>query len=130
MKSRNVSLIRIIAVFLIITSMVLTLACCGKKNENKDTITISVKITNPDGKTETVKIDTKADNLADALLEKKLVEGEETDYGLYITTVKGVKAEDGYWWALTDKDGEMLQTGASSTPIADGDIFGLEYSAY
>ncbi len=142
MKTKNVSIIRIIAVFLIIASMVLTLACCGKKNDQKaaggketavqteagEEKSVAIRITGPDGKTESIHIKTGADNLADALLENKLASGSDSEYGLLITSVNGIEAEEGYFWAIVDKDGAMLETGASSTPIKDGDVFGFEYT--
>ena len=68
--------------------------------------------------------------LADALLEAKLVEGDMDTYGLYIKYVNGIRADytlDGAYWSLS-KGGEMLMTGASDTPIADGDSFELTYT--
>ena len=79
---------------------------------------------------EDFEIKTNAENLGDALLEAKLVEGEMGDYGLYIKSVNGIRADyelDGAYWSLS-KGGEMLMTGASDTPIADGDTFELTYT--
>lgn len=53
-----------------------------------------------------------------------VIEGSESDYGLFVTTVNGVTADDSNqeWWCFT-KGGEMLNTGVDTTPIADGDAF-------
>lgn len=52
------------------------------------------------------------------------ISGSESEYGLFVTTVDGVTADDSkqQWWCFT-KGGEMLNTGVDSTPIADGDTF-------
>jgi hypothetical protein len=60
--------------------------------------------------------------LGDALIEHKLIEGEQGAFGIYIKKVNGILADfdvDGTYWALY-KDGEMLMTGADSTEISDG----------
>lgn len=104
-------------------------AVSDKEQEKAVNITVIVK--DKDGKSTEFKIETKKTNLADALLEKALVTGDTTEYGLYIKTVNGIRAdyaEDKAYWAILDKDGNMLQTGASSTPVAEGDTFVLAYT--
>ena len=67
-----------------------------------------------------------------ALEQEKLVEGSESQYGLYVTTVDGVAVDDSLhqWWCLNDGEGNMLDTGVDSTPIADGDAFQFVLSTY
>ncbi len=70
---------------------------------------------------------TDAENLADALKEHSLIEGEDSTYGIYIKKVNNILADydvDGYYWSLT-KDGEYLLTGADATEIADGEHYEL-----
>ena len=78
-------------------------------------------------KSVTFTVNTDKENLADALLEHKLVEGEDSQYGLYIKKVNGISADyntDGYWWSL-NQNGAALSTGASDTKIAGGEAFEL-----
>ena len=73
---------------------------------------------------------TDLDTLADALLEAKIVEGDDTEFGLYIKTVNGILADynvDQSFWSLC-QNGEMMMTGASSTPVAGGEAFELIYT--
>jgi len=72
---------------------------------------------------------TAAENLADALLEQELAQGENGPYGLYIKTVDGETVDDSKteWWCLT-KDGESVMTGAGETPIADGERYELTFT--
>lgn len=69
---------------------------------------------------------TDAGMLDTLLLDYGIAEGEVGAYGLYITTVNGYTADADAqeWWCIT-KGGESLMTGASSTPVADGDRFEL-----
>lgn len=56
-------------------------------------------------------------------------EGEESDYGLYITAINGETADystDGAYWAIY-VNGEYGQYGADQQPVADGDSFKFVY---
>lgn len=95
--------------------------------EGKVTIQVSVQAGD---RQVTFTINTDSGNLADALTDNSLVEGDQSEYGLYIKTVNGIKADydaDGAWWGLY-KDGEMTPAGADGTMIADGDQYQLVYS--
>ena len=51
--------------------------------------------------------------------------GTESQYGLYVTTVDGVTADDSQrqYWCFKDGNGNDLTVGVDSAPIADGDAF-------
>lgn len=94
-------------------------------------ITLTVKVIGADASESTFTVKTDADNLADALLGAKLVDGDDGAYGLYIKFVNGVRADydlDKAYWSL-QKNGELLMTGANDTPIADGEQYELVYTA-
>ncbi len=83
-----------------------------------------------EGKKVTFTVNTDAETLADALLENSLIEGEDSQYGIYIKFVNGIRADydkDKRYWGLY-KDGEYLMTGADTTPIADGEHYEFVYS--
>ncbi|MBR0063065.1 MAG: DUF4430 domain-containing protein, partial [Oscillospiraceae bacterium] len=84
--------------------------------EGGKTVTVEIKYDEVDKE---VKITTSAETLADALREKNLIEGSESEYGLFITGVDGRTADDSKqeWWSIT-KNGEMTPTGADTTMIA------------
>lgn len=72
---------------------------------------------------------TDKENLADALLEHELCQGEVTQqYGLMISHVNGIRADynldAGYYWSLL-VEGEYAMEGASSTPIVEGGSYEL-----
>ena len=95
--------------------------------EGETTIEVEVKAGD---QSITFTVNTDKENLADALLEHKLVEGDDSQYGLYIKKVNGILADydvDQSYWSLC-KDGEMLMTGASDTKIADGEHYEFVYA--
>ncbi len=87
-------------------------------------------VTHADGSKVTYKVETTKDNLADALLEGSIAKGEEGEFGIYFTEIDGEEAsfekDQSYWYFY--KDGEPLMTGASTTPIANGDKFEAIYT--
>ena len=93
--------------------------------------TIVVQVVHGDQSTKDFTCQTDADTLGEVLVEEKLAQGEEGPTGLFVTVVDGEEAQDSLRqrWCVT-KDGEMLNTGVSSTPIADGDHFELTMSTY
>jgi len=87
---------------------------------------ITVQVVHGDESTKSFALDTEEEYLAAALIAEGIVADNQGPYGLYILTVDGETADEGAqeWWKLT-KGGEMVNTGAESTPIADGDGFEL-----
>lgn len=78
----------------------------------------------------TFTIHTDKEDLGSALLEHKLVEGEESAYGLYIKKVNGITADydaDQSYWSFC-KGGEMQMVGVSETRILGGEHFELVYT--
>ena len=110
-------LVVLVAVFGLVYYFNRPAAQSGSKN-------IVVTVVLADESSEDIKINTDAEYLRGAMEEKGIVGGSESEYGLWVTTVNGVTADDSKqeWWCFY-KDGEMLNTGVDSTPIADGDHF-------
>lgn len=95
--------------------------------EGDKTITVEVVI---DNNKLTFTLKTDGDTLGDALIDTKLVTGEQGEYGLFITHVNGVRADynlDGAYWAI-NQNGQALMTGADSTNISGGESFELVYT--
>lgn len=64
---------------------------------------------------------TDAENIGDALLEYGFISGDDSEYGLYVKVVNGVKAEyetNGTYWAFY-VNGDLATTGVSSTSVED-----------
>lgn len=87
---------------------------------------LSIVVVHGDGSEKDFDIHTDAEYLEGALTENEIASGSDSEYGLFITTVDGETADDSQqqWWCIT-KGGEMLMTGASDTPIADGETYEL-----
>ncbi len=91
---------------------------------------IRVTVVYGDASTDTFSLSTNAEFLRGALEEQSLIEGDESEYGLFVKTVNGVTADEANqeWWYFT-KGGEEVLTGVDTTPIADGDAFEITLKA-
>ncbi|ROR31923.1 uncharacterized protein DUF4430 [Mobilisporobacter senegalensis] len=112
-----VSLILAIGILFAIYTNFSPKGVAGNKN-------IVVEVVVPDQVSKEYRINTDEEYLRGALEQEKLIEGTESEYGLLVTVVDGIKADDSKqeWWCFT-KDGGQLNTGVDSTPIQDGDHF-------
>lgn len=91
---------------------------------------ISVTVVHADGGEKQFRYRTDEEYLGPVLLAEKLVEGENSQYGLTIYVVDGERAdwnENQSYWALYVGE-EYATTGADSTPVGDGDHFKLVYT--
>lgn len=97
--------------------------CTGGKT-NPGAKTVTLQVVHGDGSAKDFKVSTDAEYLGEALLNEKLIEGENGEYGLFVKTVDGETVDEANqeWWCLT-KDGEMTTTGVDATPIADGETY-------
>lgn len=96
--------------------------------EGKNTVKVEVKA---NGKGVTLTVHSDNDNLEKILTENKLIEGDRSEFGLYIKKVNGIRADydaDKAYWALC-RDGAPTATGASGITVADGDRYELVYTA-
>lgn len=122
----------LVAVLIAVTTLSLLSCSHGQKEYDTEEKTVTVLVTHKSGEEKVFTITTTAENLGDALVENDIVDGEDGQYGLYITAVDGEVADysvDQSFWALS-KGGEELFTGASSTPVSDGDVFELTYTVF
>lgn len=91
------------------------------------TVKVTVKAENA---SVTFTVNTDKENLADALLEHKLVEGEDGAYGLYIKKVNGMLADydvNQTYWSF-QINGEAQMSGVSDAKIQGGESFELVYA--
>lgn len=87
---------------------------------------ITVKVSALDQGEETFTYQTDAEYLGEVLTDKKLIEGEKGQYGMFITAANNVKADESkqQWWCIT-KSGERVNTSVDQTPIQDGEQYEL-----
>ena len=125
--------------------MVFTLAACGTPSAPETTapateapvettaapepagIAFTVVVTDLDGTEATFQYTSDAATVGEALLAEGLIAGDESDYGLYVTTVNGITAdwatENAYWAFYIN--GEYAQTGVDATEITEGAVYSL-----
>lgn len=128
MKKKQLFLIAISAVLLvglIIGAVFLWKGSSADPNEGNKAIVFEV--VQKDGTSKEHEISTDAEYLADALVEKGLVEYAKD--GMY-NTIDGITADwsvDESWWCIT-KDGEMTSVGMNEQVIADGEHYEATYT--
>ena len=125
MKEKKKVIIAVVALVAAIAVFAGVYFAFGRPETSEGSKTLTIEVIAPDySKTHEIKTD--AEFLGEALKEEGIIEGEESQYGLFITSVDSIKADDSkqQWWCIT-KGGADVMTGADATPIADGDTFEL-----
>ena len=92
--------------------------------------TLTFKVADAENKTITFTIHTDAETVGAALLEQRLIAGDESEIGLYVKVVNGVRADydaDGAYWSFT-QNGEYMATGVDATPLTDGAQYEFVYT--
>lgn len=128
MKNKKSGILVLVLLLLLVGAALLCrslFAPQGREGEKNITVTI----THGDGSEKEFAIETDEQTLRAALEEHDLIAGEESEYGLFVTTVDGetVDAAKEQWWCFT-QSGEMLMTGVDETMIADGDVYGIAFT--
>ncbi len=85
---------------------------------------ITVNIDHLNGDDTSYNIVTDAEYLRGALEQENLIEGTESEYGLYVLTVDGETADESKqeWWGYS-VNGAFAELGVDSQPITDGDVY-------
>ena len=114
---------------LLALAMAFVLTACGAKEEAPaaDAVSFKVVVTDLDGKETTFEYSSNAASVGEALVAEGLIEGHETEYGLYIDTVNGITADwdaDQTYWAFYI-NGEYATTGIDGTEIVADTTYGL-----
>ena len=108
---------------------ILSLAACGAKAPAEGPkVSFTLVIVDDQGNETSQVIETSKTTVGDALMEKGLLEGEETQYGLFIKSVNGIMADydtSGTYWAFYI-DGEYAMTSVDLTDIVDGATYMLK----
>ena len=109
--------------------MVFALTACGAKEEAPaaDAVSFMVVVTDLDGNETAFEYSSNAASVGEALVTEGLIEGHETEYGLYIDTVNGITADwdaDQTYWAFYI-NGEYATTGVDGTEIVADTTYGL-----
>ena len=117
----------VLAALIIIFGIVWSVARPATSDGSK---AITVEVIHKDESKKTFSCTTTEEYLAPVLVSEGIVEDNQSDYGLYILVADGEEASwenDQAYWALL-QNGETTTTGASETPVHDGDVFSLVYT--
>ena len=82
-------------------------------------------VVDKDGNETAFEIHTDKEMVGDALIELGLLEGEDSQYGLFVKTVNGITVDyntDGAYWAFY-VNGEYAMSGVDTTPITEGETY-------
>lgn len=127
-------ILSLLLTFVLIAAMALTLGACaaddGKdadptptpSQEVKNELSFKFVVVDAEGVETTFDITTDKATVGEALLDEKLIEGEDSEYGLYVKTVNGITADynvNGTYWAFY-VNGEYASAGVDSTEVVDG----------
>ena len=84
------------------------------------------EVIGPDASESWFEIHTDAETVGAALLDNGLIAGDESEWGLYVTSVCGIELiwseESPVYWAFFI-NGEYAQTGVDSTPLEEGAVY-------
>lgn len=83
-----------------------------------------------EGKSVTFTVNTDKETVGDALLEHRVIAGDEGPYGLYVKTVNGILADydiNATYWNFT-KNGEMMMTGVDGENVESGAHYEMVYT--
>lgn len=130
MKNKKKILLVLIPIVLILVLAIVFFAL--KPKATKGSKSIEIDVVDDQGETVTYEFSTDAEFLRQAMDEADGLTyfGDETDYGLLVYEVNGVNADysvDQSYWAFYVND-EYCNYGVDEQPVADGDVFRIEYT--
>ena len=95
--------------------------------DGSKTVVVEVKV---EEQIVTFTVNTDKETVGDALLEHDLIDGDESEYGLYVKVVNGITADydiDQSYWAFY-VNGEYASSGIDTTKIDESATYQLAYT--
>lgn len=121
-----------VLLFVLIAVMALSAVSCGNTGSESESDvtskTFTFQVVTVDGETTTFTVTTEKKTVGEALLDEKLIEGEEGPYGLYVKKVNGILADydvDQTYWAFY-VNGTYGTAGVDVTPVEDGATYAFK----
>lgn len=123
MSKNTKKIIAVVGLLVLIAAAIIAWVCL-KPEASQGAKTIIVEVCHGDGTRKDLTINTDEEFLRGALEQEGLVQGDESQYGLFVKTVDGETVDDSLqqWWCFT-KGGETVMTSVDDTPIADGETY-------
>ncbi len=126
MKSNKRNVIIAVVCLVLVLAACLALYFATRPETQTGGKQITVEVIHGDGSSKEFELSTDAEYLGAALVEGKVVEDNQSEYGLYILTADGETADESAqeWWCITE-GGESVNVGADQLPITDGGHYEL-----
>ena len=118
---------RTLSLLLALIMVIALVGCSANKEAPSAAVSFKVVVTDLDGNETAFEYTSSAASVGEALVAEGLIEGHETEYGLYIDTVNGITADwdaDQTYWAFYI-NGEYATTGIDGTEIVADTTYGL-----
>jgi len=120
----------ILSVMMVALIAVTVLAGCSA-GDGKVPSEFPFEVTDQNGEVSEFTVKSDGEQTVGAALQKAgMIQGDETDFGLYVTTVNGITVDfeaDGVYWEFRI-DGEFAMTGADATDIEAGKVYAFVYT--
>lgn len=91
-------------------------------------VVFTLTVVDGEGTETQFEVHTDKETVGEALLETGLIDGEEGEFGLYVKTVNGIRAdydEDGVYWAFY-VNGEYASSGVDATSVEEGGSYSFK----
>lgn len=125
------SLIIVLVALTVLAGLLIGLYFGLRPQVTEGTKSFTLTVVHSDGSTKDFPFTTDKEYVGEVVQEGGLVTGVMGDYGLYIQNVDGETAifeENGAYWAFYEGDA-YAATGIDQTPIQDGAVYKLVYTA-
>ena len=119
----------VIALFLLVAAL-LTAYFVTRPDTTEGMKSFTLTVVHKDGTTKEFPLKSDKEYLGEALQAENLIQGEQSQYGLYILEVDGEEAifeRDGAYWSFYVGE-EYATQGIDQTPIEDGKAYKLVYT--
>ena len=131
MKKNTRNLLIALCVLVVLALVFLAIWNYARPQPQQGSKSITVDVVDDQGETKHYSLKTDEEYLHGALnqIDGLTLDGYDSDYGYYVTTVNGLRAdytEDGAYWSFYI-NGDYCMEGVDSQVVTDGDAFTIQY---
>ena len=131
MKKNTRNLLIALCVLVVLALVFLAIWNYARPQPQQGSKAITVDVVDDQGETKHYSLKTDEEYLHGALnqIDGLTLDGYDSDYGYYVTTVNGLRAdytEDGAYWSFYI-NGDYCTEGVDSQVVTDGDAFTIQY---
>lgn len=122
-KSKN-SFIVLFSILLILVCTIFGLHYLTPPKASGEVVDFTFVVCHADGSTKEFDLESDEQYLGEALSDEGLISGEESSFGLFVTTVDGETADPNNeeWW-LFMKGEDSLTNGVDTEPLVEGSLY-------